>query len=121
MIFRAVLDKGRGLAHDNEARLSLRNGCRQRHYRLHPSEIIVDDPIEPQGSSEVAKENPFVDISSVLASRTIRTCLSWSCSASHPMISLERYKAGGYRTSLPLVAEEKERLARRRHHDPSTW
>jgi hypothetical protein len=61
-----------------------------------PTEIIVDDPIEPEeGSSELAKKRSVrgYQLRSSLVSRTMpRTCLSWSCTASHPMISLERCK-----------------------------
>ena len=60
------------------------------------TEIIVDDPIEPEKGVRNSQKKKCVrgyQVRSSLASRTMpKTCLSWSCTASRPTISLERYK-----------------------------
>jgi len=94
-----------------------------------PTEIIVDDPIEPEnGSSELAKENSVrgYKVRSSLASRTMpRTCLLWSCTASHPTIWLGRCKSRAATLSCHCRSWRRRKksllIGRRRHHDPSTW
>ena len=94
-----------------------------------PTEIIVDDPIEPEkGSSELAKEKLRSWISSSVLTRFEDNAKNVFILVMHrvapdDLAGTLQAQDGYFTLSLPLVAEKEETfdVARRHHHDASTW
>ena len=95
-----------------------------------PTEIIVDDPIEPEkGSSELAKEKIRSWISSSVLTRFEDNAKNVFILVMHrvapdDLAGTLQMQDGYFTLSLLLVAEQEEAfccVARRRHHDASAW